>query len=407
MQRLVIMCCLLWGSLPLFGLSQPGYVQSLRPSIQEIPAYQAEGRHKLVKMAFAEHRIRNPRVFEALGDSVVQQVDLVFTRYPFHLETWEINYDTLMERRYAALEEILPRAFRTPGVQWRIVLQTQGKDLKAATKLFHGFVVYYGPGKTAPEPKEVVVTEAPKMEEVEPERPVLRFDTAELRRGWENAEAILEGEKEFYDSTALAVLAAHPEWANMVLVGDWTASMYRYGAQVIRHVRQGSDRDRVLGYVFFNDGDGKYDDEKEVGLTGGIYHARAGKVTEVQWAVRSVLMGGNGGDHRENDLEAVVYALDEFPDCGELVLIADNRGPVRDMVLLEYIDRPVNIILCGVYHEEVQPDYFTIAYRTGGSVYTRERAFEQFDQLPLGPQFQLGEYEYTLRMGRFVRKEIR
>lgn len=49
----------------------------------------------------------------------------------------------------------------------------------------------------------------------------------------------------------------------------------------------------------------------------------------------------------ENDLEALLEAKKYMDDNWELILIADNYSPVRDIELLEKLDIPVHVILCG------------------------------------------------------------
>lgn len=382
---------------------QGGYFQDLRPEILQVPVYEPEGDALGLRMSFAEYAVHNPEAARHLEGRVIHTVDLVFTRYPWKLDTWEVNYDSLMEHRYAKLKELVPHAFGHREVSWRIFLQTDCQDLATAKTFFHGFYISHGPA-SAPSTESPAPTEE---QESSLPLPTPRYDSLELQEELDRALKLITGDKEFYDSTALEILDRHPEWGDLVLVSDWTASMYRHGAYLIRHFRQGPEKDRVKGYVFFNDGDGKYDEEKVVGLTGGIYVAPANESDAVMTAVRKVLLGGNGGDHRENDLEALIVAQEKFPEIPELVLIADNSGPVRDLALLEYIDRPVRIVLCGVYHDNIEPDYFTLAYRSGGSLHIRGEDFEDFGHLPLGRQFQLGDYEYRLKNGRFIKRKMR
>ena len=80
-----------------------------------------------------------------------------------------------------------------------------------------------------------------------------------------------------------------------------------------------------------------------------------------------VMMKGGGGDGPENDLEAIIKGIKEFPEHGEVILIADNNSCVRDMDLLKYIDVPVRVILCGYTNAGgVNPHYVKIAHETGG-----------------------------------------
>ena len=159
--------------------------------------------------------------------------------------------------------------------------------------------------------------------------------------------------------------------------------------------------EEVLGVVFFNDGDGKWDNEKEIGQTGGIYAVEGFDHDSILAVMERVSYGGSGGDHRENDLEAVQEAMDLFPEADEFVLIADNSGPVRDIKLLKEIERPVRIILCGVYHDKYETDYLNIAYRTGGSVHTKDRDLNDLADLSQFQVLEFVEASYMLVQGRF------
>lgn len=379
--------------LPAALAGQAGWWPGSKPFVEEMGAYAAGAGAHLVEMSFASHSVRNREACADLKGMAFGAVDLVFTRYPMRLEDWEINYDTLMARRLATLMALAPGAFGEE-VAWRIVLQTDCGSLEEARGMFHGFVLY-----------EKAALELGEDEMDSLELPEPRYTEAELGEGLERALGYFDGLKPYYDSTALEVFARHPDWRDAALVVDWTASMYGHGGQLLHWLGKEEAGGRVLGYVLFNDGDGKWDQEKVVGATGGLYLAEAGRPDSLRAAVVRATLGGSGGDHRENDLEAVLAALEAFPEAREIVLLADNGGPVRDLALLGEIDRPVRVLLTGVYKESYQPDYFTIAYHSGGSVHTREADYPNTADLLEHGRFVLGKYTYELKGKRFVRKE--
>ena len=106
-----------------------------------------------------------------------------------------------------------------------------------------------------------------------------------------------------------------------------------------------------------------------IGKTGGIYLTAADKLEKVVFTMEKVMMKGDGGDAKENDLEALLKAIHYLEDYRDIILIADNKSPVRDIELLNKIDRPVRIILCDV-QDKPHPDYVKIAKETGGSIHT-------------------------------------
>jgi hypothetical protein len=228
---------------------------------------------------------------------------------------------------------------------------------------------------------------------------------SKLRENFQFVNRILQGEKTARDSSALFILDRHPEWKNALVVMDWTASMYRQGAMVVKWQQEHLAESRIRHFVFFNDGDDKWDNEKVVGETGGIYDCEADSLSLMMPTIEAVTMGGEGGDHRENNLEAVLHGIDACPDCEQIILIADNSGPVRDIALLHEIGLPVRVLLCGVYKDVIDPDYLTIADVTQGSLHTRERDLD-----PLASQIQkglltVGDKQYIRKNGRFRKYE--
>lgn len=368
------------------------HFSTLAPSVVEVGEYHPGPEALLVEMDFAKHKVYNPEAVKGLDKRRVRAVDLVFTRYPYHVDEWELHYDSLMQRRYEELERLAPGAFEEEGVKWKVVLQTDCRNLAEAKALFHGFAVYSQARTEVQEENPV---------EIEP-----RFEIEELESNLEKALELYHGRSSFYDSTCMEVLDRHPEWRHMALAIDWTASMFRHGAQLLHWFTTDIGSGRAVGYAFFNDGDGKWDEEKEIGNTGGVYLAAASKPDSILAAIRKAALGGSGGDHRENDLEAVLAALESFPEAKEIVLIADNTGPVRDLELLEYIDRPVRVLLTGVYKNNFQADYFTIAYHTGGSVHTRDNDYWDISELLVHDGFELGDYAYKLRGSRFIKQKL-
>lgn len=367
------------------GEGRGAYFTRLQPTIVEVERYHVKGDARL-EMDFAKAMVHNPAAVKGL-EPVITQVDLVYTRYPDNLETWEVGYNNLMERRFAVLEKLLPRAFEMPGVKWRLVLQTACHSQQEAEQMFHGFVIHAGPARALDN----------KAEEPDPKP---RFDSLSLKLTWKSALNIYQGETEFRDSTALRVIESHPEWHNKVLVIDWTASMYRHGAQVLHWLRSMEASD-VLGVVFFNDGDGKWDDEKIAGETGGIYTVAGFDENELLAAMEAVSWGGSGGDHRENDLEALLSAMDEFPEAEEFILLADNSGPVRDKRLVSQVERSFRIVLCGVHKDLIETDYLDIARRTGSTLHTKERDLTDLDAMGPMQILELEHASYQRRKGGF------
>ncbi|MDX2284380.1 MAG: hypothetical protein NW241_09470 [Bacteroidia bacterium] len=297
-----------------------------------------------LRMDYAQAVLYNPEDWKAqAASSQAYEIDLVFTKYPRDLTAWRTNYYELLNERLRALFA-LDSSLRAPGIRWNLVLQTQCETEEDAKRYFHGFVIKYRPRQVR------------FLEEV---------------RNFDELKLMLSGQATTRDSTVTRVLDRHPEWGRMLVVMDWTGSMYKFGAQVViwHKINQLRDPDRIAHLVFFNDGDSKSTWMKETGKTGGIYRARSTGLDEVVATMQLVMRRGNGGDAPENDLEALLTSIQNLDGFDEVVLIADNKSDVRDMALLEHIRRPVRIILCdvrGLPHAH----YVQIAKATGGSLHT-------------------------------------
>ncbi len=174
----------------------------------------------------------------------------------------------------------------------------------------------------------------------------------------------------------------HPEWKNVSIVADWTGSMYAYVGQIMRWHKLNMDRKLVKHMVLFNDGNDnkRQSSRKIVGSTGGIYYADPHDLDDLLAKVEQAVDNGDGGDAEENDLEAVLAAIDRY-NTKEVVLIADNTS-VRDMELLSGVNKPVHVILCNGGWVQ---DYIEIAYRTGGSITTINDELDFSDKRGMDP----------------------
>ncbi|HEX2901124.1 MAG TPA: hypothetical protein VHS96_15505 [Bacteroidia bacterium] len=386
--------------------AQGSYAQRLTLEVVRVPAYKyatAGLQPFTYPMGFADHRI-NKADLGGFSEAKFKQIDLVFTLYPQNPENWKVGYDSLMERRFRTLERRIPKAFQDPEVKWRLVIQTQCQSLEEAKAMFHGFVLY--PDAPSWTPTEAG-TDASLENMVQDTFRYDRFDTVLLREKFSIATKIISGEKVIHDSTVIKVWERHPEWKNALVVVDWTASMYKQGALLVRWQQEHLAESRIRHLVFFNDGDQKFDQEKVIGATGGIYEAAADSLRRMMAAIEAVTMGGDGGDHRENNLEAVLEGLASCPDCEQVILIADNTGPVRDMSLLELVDLPVRVLLCGVYKDEIETDYLQIVAETGGSLHTRDRDISDLTGQLVKGILTIGDKQYTKKGKRWVKYEPR
>src|SRR5690606_34139262 len=97
-------------------------------------------------------------------------------------------------------------------------------------------------------------------------------------------------------------------------------------------------------FSFFNDGNNAATKNKKIGKTGGIYFTKS--ISEINKQIKEAMQMGNGGEAPENDIEAILYAIENDNLADEIVLIGDNYSAVRDLELLKEISKPVHVILC-------------------------------------------------------------
>ncbi len=284
-------------------------------------------------------------------------VTLAFTFYPKDTAKW---FRPLLASRLRAMARLDSSLF-TPGVQWKIFFQTDVKNEKHARKLYHGALIEY----------EKIVQDSGT--------PNVGFlSTAKLHPAMANVLDILNGTAAVDDSTVFKVLDRNPAWNDMVVVVDLTGSMYPYSALLMRWLYVHHAQGKIKHLVFFNDGDDllRPKNEKKIGATGGIYHVKPDSMHTILTVMEKAIRSGAGGDVPENNLEALLAAIEKFPDQKEYYMIADNHAAVRDMVLLDKIKKPVHVIVCRAPHryDAVLSDYVKIAWKTKGSIQLMEKS---------------------------------
>ncbi len=370
MKRLALSSLLIFCIFSLFAQIKP----ASEPEFTELPVYEISETAAVVEveMAYASAKVRKPEIKKRWETRKIKQIDLVFTKYPHDFENWLINYETLLQRRLAALQDLDSTLLTRPEIKWRYVLQTDCETEPEAKALFHGFVLY--------------------MEDYD-------YRMASI-------EKILIDRDEIEDSTAYEVLDRHPEWQSKLVVMDWTGSMYQYGASVLLWHALNIKDSTISHFVFFNDGNARPNDRKPLGKTGGIYRSPSNDIDSVLNKMYEVMEKGNGGDTEENDLEAILKATSRLKNYKEVILIADNRSGVRDLKLIKYLKLPVKVVLCGVDDRNpVHTDYLNIARYSKGSVHTIEEDLENLAALKEGETIEIGGSIYRLQKGRFVRQD--
>jgi hypothetical protein len=304
-----------------------------------------------LKCDYASAEILNPTDWDTTRrHRKPYQVDVVYTQYPRDTANWITPYNRLMGERIRNLLALAPQ-LADSTVRWVLTPQTAPRTATEAKTAFHGFVIKY----------RMAYAGLPKIDPVAAQEGNLDF----VKR--------VIGGYHFPDSVIYKAIVRHPEWQNKVVVLDWTGSMYPYGAQFVRWHRQFAQRNLVRALVLFNDGDdfvnGGIFRNKPIGQTGGIYTCDAANLEEVIATMEEAMMRGDGTEPTENNVEALLYAQKHYPGADRLIMVADNNSGMRDLELLPKLNKPVDIVLCGLSKRKpVNKQLMKIAWQTGGSL---------------------------------------
>ena len=208
--------------------------------------------------------------------------------------------------------------------------------------------------------------------------------------------------KSLPDSSIFRILERKTEWANMTIVADLTGSMSPYTTQLVLWFKLKANDKRVKDLVFFNDGDSTPHNKKILGHTGGIYYSKAVNYDSIRALALKTIFAGGGGDGPENNIEALLYAIDKSPKANDIIMVADNTAPVKDISLLYALKKPIHIILCGTSYG-INPQYLTIARQTGGSIHTMEKDLEDLVKKNEGESFEFLGEKFTIIGGVVVK----
>ncbi len=193
-------------------------------------------------------------------------------------------------------------------------------------------------------------------------------------------------------------------WKQGLIVMDVTASMSPYVAQLMSWFYQHCKDNKMRHFTFFNDGDSNPDGA--VGKTGGVYHIKADNFNAIKDGVQDVMQRGGGGNAPENDIEALIKGIKACPECGDVVLIADNWAPIRDKSIsaaLSLLKKPIHIILCGV-DWGINTEYLELARDTGGSVHLIDSDITDLSALKDGGTITIRGVDYLYKDGKLMAK---
>jgi hypothetical protein len=312
-----------------------------------------------------DYRLKNTAAARLLNFETITAVDLVYTDYPEGEDFAELNRKRMIE-----LFMHVPKAFNKNFINWRIVKQVGVKRPGELSKFFHGFVVYFRP--------------MPKCSEEQ-----------------DNIHEILSGKKKLEDSVIFKTFKRNESWKDMMAIMDVTGSMAPYTAQILLWLKLNSALKTTKQIVFFNDDEENSNDQTVKLDTSGIWSVESFKFDKV---LKTCYKAMEKGNHMENNLEAIFYAVKKFPgEKKNIIMIADNWEDPCDMKLLPKLKElkiPIRIIVCGV-NNALNTNYLDIAYATGGSVHTMEQDLTELAKIGEGKTLSLQGMKFKLQGGKF------
>ena len=353
-------------------------------NLNEVPQFNKnDDVNKVVlENGYTRYTIKNANEWPAYDKNIiVTQIDVIYTKYPKNKDFWRTNYYDLLANRIKELFK-LDSTLNSSDFEWNIILQTDCNSESEAKQMFHGISITYF------ELEEM-------MEEGEDVDETLEQDSSYFKRNTLKVQNFIRSQGGIGDSLVYKIFDRHPEWENAVVVMDWTGSMYQYGAQAVLWHTLNFKSSGIKDFVFFNDGNDTPDDRKVIGETGGVYFAQAKNVNRLVNTFYLVSRRGKGGDHPENDIEALIRGINRFEDFDELILIADNNSCMRDFQLIANLDVKVNVIVCGARYG-INPQYINLAYLTGGSIHTMEEDIKHLNRLVKNKEIKVENLEYKL-----------
>jgi hypothetical protein len=376
----------------------------------------------------------------------VYRIDYVASSYYKGVSDYQKNLDA---RRWEQLYSYA-KINKADEFETNIYYQTSAQTEEEASKLFHGFVVYYG--EPATEVHSSALSSLPTLMNTIAEKEITKetksitltkpksLDTVfvgditatrmkELTAKNTKENVIVEwqydsiGRNKLYyntrfyltkvsagifiaynalkDKSLLQMFRRFDTDKNTLIVTDMTGSMSPYYSQLMIWHALRTESKRKENYVFFNDGDTKNDAEKIMGSTGGLYSVKTDQLFEVYNTMSACMKKGSGGDCPENNFEAVLHGLEKYDSIQKIILICDNWAVPRDRALLKNITIPIDFVMCGT-SLGINPAYLNMAHQNKGKIHTIEKSITNLDKLEDGEKFSIGTRAYVLRKGGIV-----
>ncbi len=413
---LLLYCCSLYSSAQTYRAlvnAEPIFVNKI--DISELKENQL-----YIAMPFAKKTVLNPNQKKQLNERVVIKLELVYTKYR---KASSFNQKTLNKNRLKELHKLVPSLFENRFWGFDLVSQTNGDSPEICNKMFHGFIVTFRPNSTnnmldlEARYLEDMVEALVKQDSLDNDTVPMNYDIKthyDKQIGyvhdtiWYVDTITGPAPPDFFylqalynDTTVLGAFKRNTHWKNFIVVTDVTGSMSPYSAQVFVWLKKQAEQKTAQYFVFFNDGDEKPSAKKKPLETGGIYISKNKSLDAViKTATKCMKNGSGGGEHMENDIEAIIDGAKQYPEADEIILVADNMESMRDYKYIKKIKKPVHIILCGA-ENRINVQYLDLARQTKGTIHTINADVVNLQRFKEGEHFFIDDKEYMFQKGRF------
>lgn len=357
-----------------------------------------------LETGYAKSKIINLNDIKTLKSSLIEKIELIYSDFK---RSNNFNQNSLNKERIVQLKSVLPEAFTNPLTTWQFVCQTKCPSIKVSKSLFHGFRITYRDKSvtTKSEIEDIISSLVPIPSPETPywgEKVELDFGTLDTIVS-SHSSKIHYSNYPIRDSTVLKVLNRN-KWQNAHIICDVTGSMTPYTTQLLLWFKLNNiDSIDVKSVTFFNDGDRKLQRYKIIGETGGIYHVEhPNKFNSIKKTAFETMKKGDGGDIKENNIEATLEVTKLFPDATELIMIADNFATPRDFSLYDQLNKPIKIVLCGATNE-INLDYLNFAKETGSTIHLIEDDLTNLIGLHEGETFKVNKIKYKVFKGNIIK----
>jgi len=194
------------------------------------------------------------------------------------------------------------------------------------------------------------------------------------------------------------------QWKQKRIVANIDCSMYQYIDELLvwNYFEQSEKNNN--SYWLFNGFQNNAKKSQTDHHRRGIYEVTKNDVEGFCNTIDKIVNFSCSGNRLENVVEALIIGATDKRPGDELLFIADNYSDVSDLDKLGGLNTPVRVLLTASSYG-INEQYLEIAYKTGGSVHTKNEDIskEQLKALKDGDRLRIGKFGYRFLKGRFLK----